>query len=85
MIRFLLFLSLATAVLAEPYSELRIHTGRDATLLGPDASQQLVVTATLEDGTFKDVTREVKFTAEPADKVAIDGVGEVVPRINGDT
>ncbi|MFT5191543.1 MAG: hypothetical protein ACI9DF_004230 [Verrucomicrobiales bacterium] len=84
-IRFLLFLSLATAVLAEPYSELRIHTGRDATLLGPDASQQLVVTATLEDGTFKDVTREVKFTAEPADKVAIDGVGEVVPRINGDT
>ena len=73
----------ATALLAVPYSDLTIHTGRDAILLGPDASQQLIVTALTQDGELKDVTREVELIAEPAGILAIDEVGEVKPRANG--
>lgn len=80
-----LFLLSLTLAWGESYTDLNIHTGRDATLLGPDASQQLVVTATLEDGSQKDVTREVAFAAEPSDIVRIDKVGEVKPASNGKT
>lgn len=87
MIRLLILLlsSVALTVHGAPYSELSIHTGRDATLLGPDSSQQLVVTATLPDGSQKDVTREVEFVAEPAETIRIDGAGEVKPNQNGKT
>lgn len=81
-----LLFALATSLsLAAPYTELSIHTGRDALLLGPDASQQIVVTAVTEDGDVKDVTRDVDLVAEPAGIVMIDDYGEVKPTANGAT
>ncbi len=75
----------ASLTLAAPYAELNIHTGRQATLLGPDASQQLVVTAVTDDGEVKDVTREVSLAAKPRGIVMIDDQGEVKPAANGQT
>lgn len=80
---FFIFSLTSAVVVAAPYSEISIHTGRDATLLGPDASQQLVVMAVTEDGETKDVTREVAFHAEPSEIVVIDEAGEVKPKANG--
>ncbi len=82
-INFFILLSLMPSAMALTYTNLEISTGRDALLLGPDASQQLVVTATLEDGSLKDVTREVELLAEPHGVVTIDQVGEVIPKSNG--
>ncbi|MEM7387879.1 MAG: S-layer protein, partial [Verrucomicrobiota bacterium] len=52
-------------------------------LIGPDASQQLVVTSVLADGGELDVTREVHFSAEPAGVVQIDKHGAMTPVANG--
>lgn len=52
-------------------------------LRGPDARQQLVVTQTGADGRQKDATRDVAYTAEPGDVVAIDLTGLVTPLKDG--
>ena len=62
--------------------------GRDGTgaiLRGPDASQQLIVTAEYagEDVPARDVTHEVTFKTEPEGILQVDEKGEVTPVANG--
>jgi hypothetical protein len=55
----------------------------ELTLRGKDVRQQLLVTATLEGGVLRDVTREVQYRAEPAGIVTIDRSGVVTPVADG--
>ncbi len=73
-----------------PPSRLTIHgrgglTDAEVTLVGPEAGQQLVVTA-IRSGeriSESDVTREASFAAEPAGVVAVEPSGMVTPLGNG--
>ena len=60
--------------------------GQGATLRGPDASQQLVVTAAYSGSKTRlvDVTADVGFSAAPNGIVHIDERGEVTPLANGE-
>lgn len=80
----ILFLFVAGFTQAARYQELSIHTGREALLLGPDATQQLIVTAVDANGDVVDVTREVTLEALPNGIVDLDRVGEVRPQSNGE-
>ncbi len=66
---------------------LSIETGRakngSFTLAGRDAMQQLMVQGTHATGQTRDLTREVKYTAMPADIIRIDSLGHVVPLKEG--
>jgi hypothetical protein len=77
-------------------AELRIDTGHagtgdngavkdvDGTLLnGPDARQQLVVTAAGDDGALRDVTHAAKYSVAPEGIVEVDATGMVVPKADG--
>ncbi len=57
---------------------------KPVTIRGRDARQQLFVTGVYSSGQFRDLTPQVKFTAEPADVVAIDATGLVTPLKDGD-
>ena len=56
------------------------ETGR---LIGPDSSQQLVVTRIAPDGRKTDLTRSVAYTAVPDGKVKIEPTGLVKPLSDG--
>jgi hypothetical protein len=62
----------------EVYPEERI-------LVGTNAIQQLVATATYSDGTVRDVTRLVQYTSNSPDTVQVDGRGTVKALQAGET
>jgi len=55
-------------------------------LVGPDTSQQMVVMLEEKGARFplRDVTREVTYSLEPADVVAVSKSGLIVPQKNGE-
>ena len=55
------------------------------TFTGAESRQQLAVTALSKDATFpeRDVTHEVRYVAQPAGTVEVDGHGFVTPLANG--
>src|SRR5262245_21996850 len=53
------------------------------TLAGRDATRQLLVTGTDATGRARDLTREVTYSAAPADIVKIDANGVVIPLKEG--
>ena len=53
-------------------------------LAGRDAGQQLLVNGVDERGEVHDVTRRAQFEAVPADLVAVDATGYVVPLTEGE-
>jgi hypothetical protein len=78
------FLSLAVAALAAPASLQIEATGApELTLRGKDARQQLLVTATLNDGAIRDFTHKASFSAVPAGIVDVDASGIVTPLADG--
>lgn len=54
-------------------------TDERAVISGRDGLLQLVVTALLDDGTQRDVTRDVTYSVEPANLLRIDSSGHVSP------
>ncbi|HXT42171.1 MAG TPA: DUF1549 and DUF1553 domain-containing protein [Candidatus Angelobacter sp.] len=52
-------------------------------LRGKDARQQLLVTAKLDNGELRDFTRQVSYSASPANVVTIDKSGRVTPLGDG--
>jgi hypothetical protein len=66
---------------------LLIETGsagaRTLTLSGPDAWHQLIVTGRFATGPMRDLTRQVRFEATPADVVRVDATGLVTPLRDG--
>jgi len=80
----LCFLSLSIAALAKPASLQIDATGTpELTLRGKDARQQLIVTATVDDGALRDWTHQVTFSAAPAGVVSVDASGIVTPVADG--
>ncbi len=63
---------------------LAIHPDKIA-LTGDDASTQLVVTATLNDGKLVDLTHDVKFAVADGKTVSVSDTGRVLPKANGTT
>lgn len=64
----------------------RMHVGNPTTgtlLLGPEARQQLVVTARVLDGRLVDYTRLVEYESKPVGVITIDETGFVTPLANG--
>jgi hypothetical protein len=55
----------------------------DGVLRGPDARKQLLVDAAYSSGQFRDVTRKVQFSVEPAGIVNISADGLVTPLADG--
>ncbi|MDX1962183.1 MAG: DUF1549 domain-containing protein [Pirellulales bacterium] len=53
------------------------------TLAGRDSRQQLVVTGHYSSGQLRDFSRQVAYSAEPADVVTIDSTGLVMPAKEG--
>ena len=72
-------------------TELKIHAGtttakdagKAATLIGPDARIQLVVTGTFPGGALRDLTGGVKFSSAPEGVISIDKNGRVAPLKDG--
>src|SRR5688572_4336670 len=66
---------------------LSIETGRAKngaiTLAGRDAVQQLVVTGKYASGQLCDLTRDVKFAANPVGIVQVDSAGLIAPLKEG--
>ena len=61
------FAALAAAALAKPASLQIEATGTpELTLRGKDARQQLLVTAKLDDGAFRDFTHKASYQVSPA-------------------
>ncbi len=56
---------------------------QETLLVGPEARQQLVVTAGFSSGRHQDFTHRVSYQARPADVVQIDATGWVTPVGNG--
>jgi hypothetical protein len=54
-----------------------------ATLRGPDARLQLVVTASYATGQLRDWTHAVRYSVEPANIVSVSATGEVTPLADG--
>lgn len=57
--------------------------GKGIILRGRDGRQQLIVTGVYATGQFRDHTRSVQYTAQPAGIVAIDANGHVTPVADG--
>lgn len=81
----LLALLLSPTLGSAAVQSLSIHSGPNShpVLIGPDASQQLIVTATHDTGATQDFTLAAKFSAEPEGIVEIDAQGVVTPKANG--
>jgi hypothetical protein len=54
-------------------------------LRGGDARQQLIVSGKFSSGQYRDFTRKVKYTSDPAGIVQIDETGLVTPLADGET
>jgi hypothetical protein len=54
-----------------------------ATLRGPDARLQLVVTASFSTGQFRDWTHAVRYSVEPPTVASVSSSGEVTPLADG--
>lgn len=84
---FVLSIAASMAVADPAPQSLSIETGRakngTVTLAGRDAMQQIVVNGKLPDGRLRDLTREVKFTTNPAGIVQVDSTGLVTPLKEG--
>src|SRR5437762_282581 len=52
-------------------------------VIGPDARRQLLATATLADGSLRDVTRDVTYEVAPASIVQVDKAGILSPLADG--
>jgi hypothetical protein len=78
--------SAADAPLPSPgeIKTLEIHPAK-VTLTGSDAAVQLVVTATLNDGKFVDLSSDVQYSVADGKAAAILSTGRVLPRANGTT
>jgi hypothetical protein len=67
---------------------IRIETGRTVqgrfVLTGPDATQQLLVTATFSSGQVRDLTRQARYASVPPGIVTIDAAGVVRPLRDGE-
>jgi hypothetical protein len=82
----------ALAALALPAASwaasLTIDTGRPdgqvAVIAGRDGVQQLVVTLASDAGDQRDVTREVSYDVQPADRVQVSDAGLVTPLAEGE-
>ncbi len=59
------------------------EAGNGITLRGPDARQQVFVTAELENGRLQDLTHGVTYTAEPAGIVEVTSDGLMKPLADG--
>jgi hypothetical protein len=57
--------------------------GDALSLKGIDARRQLVITGLFSNGDERDLSRKVKYTAEPAGVVAIDETGWMSPAKDG--
>jgi hypothetical protein len=57
--------------------------GHEIRLVGREAHQQLIVTAHLGAGGLRDLTRAVRYAAEPAGIVQISSTGDVTPLHDG--
>ena len=76
---------------SEKPTSLRIDTGRpgeappdqETLLVGPEARQQLVVTAGFSSGRLQDYTHRVSYQAEPGGVVQVDESGWITPLGNG--
>lgn len=71
-----------------PAQSLRIDPdfdGAGVTMRGPDARQQLIVTAEHADGIETDVTRTVTFSTQPEGVISVDATGLVTPLADGQT
>ena len=70
-----------------PVASLALHAGPDSatsvTLRGPDARQQLLVTAKYADGATDDATRDVKYSVQPPEVALVTVDGLVVCTGNG--
>src|SRR5882672_1328473 len=70
-------------------TNLALHARTDGTpgevlkLRGPDARQQLLATATLADGSSRDITRQVGYVVAPENVVKIGKSGLLFPLNNG--
>src|SRR5262245_56773376 len=68
-------------------TSIAIETGRAAdgklTLIGNEASQQLVVTGTYSSSQVRDLSGTVVYKAEPANVVAVSATGLVTPLGDG--
>jgi hypothetical protein len=60
-----------------------LKPGEVLRLRGADARQQLLVTASLEDGSLRDFTRSAKYDVKPANVVKIDTNGFLIPLGDG--
>jgi len=56
-----------------------LKTGEPLRLRGADARQQLLVTAKLDDGSVRDLTRSVKYEVKPGNVLKVDTNGFVIP------
>jgi hypothetical protein len=65
-------------------TSLAVHPAKVA-LTGSDAAAQLVVTATLGDGRFVDLTHDVTYAVADGKSAQILPTGRVLPRQNGTT
>src|ERR1044071_1734069 len=54
--------------------------GQRLVLRSSDARQQILVTATIDDGSLRDCTRSVKFEVKPANVVKVDASGYEIGR-----
>ncbi|MGH7224522.1 MAG: DUF1549 domain-containing protein, partial [Gemmataceae bacterium] len=67
---------------------IRIENGRTIdvrfVLIGPDASQQLLVTGTFSSGQVRDLTRRARYSSVPSGIVAVDAAGMVMPLKDGE-
>lgn len=59
------------------------ESGKIAAIRGQDAQGQLIVTAKFGSGAERDLTRQVKYEAAPANIVKIDGTGLITPLGDG--
>ena len=68
-----------TALKIEPTAD-----GKPIVLRGRDARQQVFVTGNYSTGQFRDHTRKVQYTVEPAGVVNVDATGLITPIKDGD-
>ncbi len=61
----------------------RARTGESLRLVGSDARQQLLVTATLASGDLRDATRQVRYDVSPNGVIEVHSHGRIVPLAEG--
>src|SRR5262245_48765948 len=74
--------SLAADVQPADVKSVAVHPAKVA-LTGADDAAQLVVTATLNDGRFVDLTQEAQYGVADSKSATVQSGGRVVPQANG--